>query len=88
MKYLLVGALLLAAGRAWAWDGFDADSADLVRIEPDRTPAPGETISVKNYDSRETVSAIVKSVKRNRRTIEVVVLYPDNTSRTLVMEGR
>lgn len=92
MRYLLAGILLLLlqiyADASAAWDGFDAASADLVEIIPDSVPAPGETISVKNHDLDRTDTCLVESIKRNKRTIEIVVMYPDNSLHTLVMEGR
>lgn len=92
MKLFITGVILLcclALGEsALAWDGFDADSADLVEIIPDSVPAIGDTITVKNHDADTSESCFVESVKRNKRTIEVVVAYPDGKARTLVMEGR
>ncbi|MBD5626954.1 MAG: DUF5334 family protein [Desulfovibrio sp.] len=84
---LLVGCLLLPQATA-AWDGFDADSTDLVELTPDRLPSAGETVDVRSYDSDTTQTCLVESVARNSRTIEVVVRAPDGTRRTLVMEGR
>lgn len=82
-------ALVLAfCQTCFAWDGFDADSADLVEILPDAVPAPGNTIDVRTYESDEVQTCLVESVTRNRRTIEVVVRSPDGVRRTLVMEGR
>lgn len=92
MKYLFMGALLLSGvafgAMCLAWDGFDADTTELVEITPDVVPQPGDTINVKNYDTDSTVIGIVESVSRNRRTIEVVARYPDGNSHTFVMEGR
>lgn len=92
MKYLLMAAWLglacLIAPPCAAWDGFDADSADLVEIVPDAIPAPGTTVDVRVYDTDTTSTCLVESVTRNRRTIEVVVRDPDGTRRTLVMEAR
>lgn len=92
MRILLLGAMLLArllcAQPAPAWDGFDADSADLVQIKPDAEPQPGNVINVTNHDTDTTTECIVVSVRHNLRTIEVVVRYPDGILHTLVMEGR
>ncbi|MDE5879891.1 MAG: DUF5334 domain-containing protein [Desulfovibrio sp.] len=92
MNHLFCGATLLGCllspMAAAAWDGFDADSADLVELTPDRLPAPGETVDVHNYDTDTTQTCLVESVARNSRTIEVVVRAPDGARRTLVMEGR
>lgn len=92
MKYLLTGltglVLLGLASFATAWDGFDAESADLVEIIPENVPTAGETINVKNHDTDQTELCLVENVKRNRRTIEIVVAYPDGKLHTLVMEGR
>ena len=84
---LLWGCLLLPRG-AIAWDGFDADTTDLVELTPDRLPSAGETVDVRDYDSDTTQTCLVERVARNSRTIEVVVRSPDGKRRTLVMEGR
>lgn len=68
---------------ALAWDGFDADSADLVEIIPDAL-----TVDVRNYSNDETTTCLVVSVTRNSRTVEIVVRTPDGEAHTLVMEGR
>lgn len=71
-----------------AWDGFDADSADLVEIIPDNVPSAGEKITLSNRENDSMQECTVESVKRNRRTIELVVILPDGQKRMLVMEGR
>ena len=73
---------------ALAWDGFDADSADLVEIIPDALPNKGDTVDVRNYSNDETTTCLVVSVTRNSRTVEIVVRTPDGEAHTLVMEGR
>lgn len=73
---------------ALAWDGFDADSADLVEIIPDALPNKGDTMDVRNYSNDETTTCLVVSVTRNSRTVEIVVRTPDGEAHTLVMEGR
>ncbi len=92
MKYLLIGALapacLLSDQPAVAWDGFDADSSDLVEIIPDALPVAGENVDVRDYATDQTTTCLVKTVSRNSRTVEVVVRTPDGGTRTLVMEGR
>lgn len=92
MKYLLIGALapvcLLSVQPAVAWDGFDADSSDLVEIIPDALPVEGENVDVRDYATDQTTTCLVKTVTRNNRTVEVVVRTPDGGTRTLVMEGR
>lgn len=92
MKYPFIIALmslfLLAGSLCAAWDGFDADSGDLVEIMPDAIPSVGDRIEVHNYDQNKTERYHVESVRRNRRTIEVVVHDDNNLYRTLVMEGR
>ena len=76
------------ATSALAWDGFDADSADLVEVIPDRVPSKGETVDVHNYDKDTTETCLVESVTRNARTVELVVRAPAGAVHTLVMEGR
>ena len=92
MKYLLIGALapacLLSDQPAVAWDGFDADSSDLVEMIPDALPVAGENVDVRDYATDQTTTCLVKTVSRNSRTVEVVVRTPDGGTRTLVMEGR
>lgn len=92
MKYLLIGALapacLLSVQPAVAWDGFDADSSELVEIIPDALPEEGENVDVREYATDQTTTCLVKTVTRNSRTVEVVVRTPDGGTRTLVMEGR
>lgn len=81
-------ALLLTAGTALAWDGFDAETSALVEILPEQVPVKGDTIDVRNYDTDTTETCLVESVLRNKRTIEVVVRTPQgNKRRTLVMES-
>ena len=93
MKHLLIGAIvpvycLLAAQPAAAWDGFGADSTELVEIIPDALPVEGENVDVRDYTTDQTTTCLVKSVTRNSRTVEVVVRTPEGGTRTLVMEGR
>lgn len=92
MKHLLSLLLLLGCSAlssfALAWDGFDADTTDLVEIIPDAVPETGATVEVRYYETDTTVLCLVEHVERNRRTIEVVVRDPDGKTRTLVMEGR
>ena len=71
-----------------AWDGFDAASTDLVEVNPDRVPSPGDTVDVRNYDTDTTETCLVESVSRNARTVELVVRTSSGAARTLVMEGR
>ena len=90
MKQMLLLPVLrtVLCAPCFAWDGFDADSAELVEIRPDVIPLPGQTVEVRNYDTDKMENCIVESVIRNRRTYEVVVFFPDGTKHTLVMEGR
>ena len=84
---ILLGSLVLPTA-VMAWDGFDADTTDLVELTPDKLPATGEAVDVRDYDTDTTQTCLVVSVARNSRTIEVVVQAPDGKQRTLVMEGR
>ena len=92
MRYLLCLAALTGwlcvSGPAAAWDGFDADSADLVSVTPDRVPVKGETVDMHNYDKDTPETCLVETVTRNSRTIELVVRAASGTQHTLVMEGR
>ena len=80
--------LLLCADITSAWDGFDAGTGDLVELRPDQVPHSGETVDIRNYDTQKTETCLVESVKRNARTVEVLVRFPSGELRTLVMEGR
>lgn len=80
--------IILFPFRALAWDGFDAESSDLVEIIPEEVPASGAVITVKDRELDTLETCLVKSVKRNRRTIEVAAECPDGRLHTLVMEGR
>lgn len=71
-----------------AWAGFDSDSTDLIDITPDEVPAIGDTVTARNHDADTTEDCLVMSVKRNSRTIELVVRCGDGRERLLVMEGR
>ncbi len=55
---------------------------------PDKLPAPGDTVDVREYDADTSRTYLVERVARNSRTVEVVVRAPDGSRRTLVMEGR
>ena len=80
---------LLVGTPAAAWDGFDAETTELVEITPDRVPSRGETVEVRTYDGDTTETCLVESVIRNKRTVEVTVRTPQgNKRRTLVMEGK
>jgi hypothetical protein len=90
MKYLpLLTVVLLfpAAPLALAWDGFDAETTDLVEVIPDQLPIKGDVVTLRDYDTDTSRSCTVESVRRNRRTIELVVRCPKNDLRTLVMEA-
>ena len=88
MKQLFLLGLLMAVSclPCYAWDGFDAESTELVEIIPDVIPIPGQTIDVRSYDSDNTDNVIVENVIINRRTVEVTVRYPDGKRHILVME--
>lgn len=92
MKYiscaLIFAGFWICSASVFAWDGFDAESIELVEIGTEGIPASGETIEIRNQESGVTKTAIVQSMKQNQRTVEIVVRYPDNTVHTLVMEGR
>lgn len=83
---VLLGWLFLPIS-ALAWDGFDADSGDLVELASDRLPSRGETVDVRDYNRESPQTCLVESVVRNSRTVEVVVRTPDGKQRILVMEG-
>lgn len=90
MKYLIAAIMLLGmySGTCFGWDGFDADSAELVEIIPDAIPNINSTVEVRNYETEQTETCMVESVTGNRRTIEVVVRDSNGKRRILVMEMR
>ncbi|RRD72296.1 MULTISPECIES: DUF5334 family protein [unclassified Desulfovibrio] len=93
MKYLplFFGTALFLLCPPWtslAWDGFDAESADLIEVSPDRVPSRGDTVDVRSHDTEATQTCLVESVIRNKKTVELVVRTPSGAVRTLVMEGR
>lgn len=92
MKNLICLALFLGclclADTASSWDGFDADSSELVSITPDRLPRRGDTVDMHNYDQDKNETCLVESVTRNARTVEIVVRAASGSRHMLVMEGR
>ena len=78
---------LLATPFAQAWDGFDADTAAFIEVEPVRVPSAGDTITISYYKSDVRKTCLVKDVRRNLHTLELVVRCPEPDGiRTLVME--
>jgi len=78
---------LLSAPCARAWDGFDAETAAFIEVEPARVPSEGDTITVSYYKSDIRKTCLVEDVRHNLRTLELVVRCPEpDAIRTLVME--
>ncbi len=73
---------------ASAWEGFDAETTDLVSLSPDQIPSRGDTVEVHNYDKEKYDTCVIEHITLNTRTTEVIVRMQDGTLRTLVMEGR
>lgn len=92
MKYIILTlsalCVYIKAQPLLAWDGFDADSAELIEIIPDSVPQPGQEIEVLNHDTDTSSKGVVKSVIRNRKTIEVVFQDSEGKLHIFVMEGR
>lgn len=84
----LVLAMLVLPSLLFAWDGFDAETADLVEVTPDNMPNVGDTIEIRSYEEESSYVALVESVKRNVRTIELLVRLPNGKQHILVMESR
>ena len=88
----LVGGLVLllflaAPPFAQAWDGFDADTAAFIEVEPVRVPSVGDSITVSHYKSDIRKICRVEGVRHNLRTLELVIRCPEPDGvRTLVME--
>lgn len=93
MKHLLIGMALpvwlaLLPVPLAAWDGFDAETTDLVEIIPDELPMRGATVEVFNHDTDQGLACMVENITRNKKTVEIVVRDPSGKLRTLVMEWR
>jgi hypothetical protein len=87
LKIIVVCGLILPVPVA-AWDGFDADTADLVEIITDKIPSRGDAVDIRHYDTDSVQTCLVESVLHNARTVEIVARSADGVKRTLVMEGR
>ena len=84
---LILFLFLLSAPFAQAWDGFDADTAALIEVEPVRVPSEGDTITISYYRTDVRKTCLVEDVRRNPRTLELVVRCPEpNKLHTLVMD--
>ena len=92
MKYLFTGLCLTfyfsLACDIYAWDGFDAETTNLVEITPEDVPSAGDTINVRDYENDTSQICLVDAVTRNRHTIEVVARTPEGKKRILVMESK
>ena len=90
MKNLLFSLVMVCgfAVPASAWEGFDAETTDLVSLSPDQVPSRGDTVEVHNYDKEKYETCVIEHITLNTRTMEVIVRMQDGTLRTLVMEGR
>lgn len=84
----LLMSILLCPSSPLAWDGFDSDTADLVEVAPDKMPNAGDTIEVRSYEKESNYVALVEGVKRNVRTVELLVRFSDGKQHILVMESR
>ena len=84
---LVLLVFLLFAPCARAWDGFDADSAAFIEVEPVRVPSAGDVVTISYYTSDVRKTCLVEEVRRNLHTLELVVRCPEpDAMRTLVME--
>lgn len=72
---------------ALAWEGFDADTTNIVEVTPEQLPSRGDKISVRDYENETFLTCLVENVRRNKRTIELVVRCPEDSLHTLVMDG-
>ena len=78
---------LISAPYAQAWDGFDADTAAFIEVEPTRVPSAGDIVTVSHYKSDVRKTCLVEEVRHNLHTLELVVRCPaPDGRRTLVME--
>ena len=79
--------LLVSTPSVRAWDGFDADTAAFIEVEPARVPSVGDTITISHYKSDVRKICRVEGVRYNLLTLELVVRCPGPDGvRTLVME--
>ena len=84
---LILLLFLISAPFAQAWDGFDADTAAFIEVDPARVPSVGDIVTVSNYKSDVRKTCLVEEVRHNLRTMELVVRCPAPDARhTLVME--
>ena len=84
---LVLFFFLVSAPFARAWDGFDAETAAFIEVEPARVPSGGDTITVSYYKSDIRKTCLVEEVRHNLRTLELVVRCPaPDAIRTLVMD--
>lgn len=88
MKSLSFIAILVSmATPVMAWEGFDADTTNIVEVAPEQLPSRGDKISVRDYENETFQTCMVENVRRNKRTIELVVRCPEESVHTLVMDG-
>lgn len=85
LSFTLIGVCLSVS--ALAWDGFDAASTNIVEVTPEKLPSRGDEISIRDYENDTLQICQVENVRRNKRTIELVVRCPENSVHTLVMDG-
>jgi len=84
---LVLFFLLVSASLAKAWEGFDADTAAFIEVEPVRVPSKGDIITISHYKSDTRKTCLVEEVRHNLRTLELVIRCPGpDGKRTLVME--
>ena len=90
MKRLLVLvalAIILTAGSAWTWDGYDYEKGAYVEIESGNLVRAGEDIEVYDYSTGDYHDMSVESIERSGSTVEIEAYdYETGESRILEME--
>lgn len=85
LSFITIGICL--ATPALAWEGFDADTTNIVEVTPEQLPSRGDKLSVRDYENETLMTCTVENVRRNKRTIELVVRCPEDSVHTLIMDG-
>lgn len=77
-RMTMVLAVVLAAGPALSWDGYDADSGASIEIEKGNLVRSGRDIEIYDYDAGEYRDVTVESIRDRGSTVEVEVYDHDS----------
>lgn len=88
MKKLVIAAVMVLAGPAQAWDGYDSGTGAQIEIDRGNLVRSGIDIEYYDSDSGEYRSAEVQSIRRFGSTVEVEVDDAETgEARTFEMDG-